>query len=176
MCRELKNIMQRQEELVFNNIIEDNKHSIYRICRIYAASPIEPQDLFQEVIFEIWKSLAGFQGKSSTNTWVYKIALNVCTRRKQQYKKGNIATVNLDSIAFQLSAMPPNSDQEEKYRALYDCIGCLEESDQKLIVLSLEGLAYKQIAEITSFTENHIAVKMKRARKKLLNCITTKLK
>ena len=167
--------MQRQEELVFKKILDENKHSIYRICRIYAVSPIEPQDLFQEVVFQIWKSLPSFKENSSMNTWIYKIALNVCTRRKQQLK-GNRETVRLESIEFELSESPANINQQEKYKALYDCISCLEESDQKIIVLYLEGLAYKKIAEITNLTENHIAVKMKRIRKKLLECITPKLK
>ena len=167
--------MQRQEELVLEKILDDNKHSIYRICRIYAVSPIEPQDLFQEVVVQLWKSLPSFKENSSMNTWIYKIALNVCTRRKQQLKKGNIETVRLESIEFELSESPSNINQEEKYKALYDCISCLEESDQEIIVLYLEGLANKKIAEITNLTENHIAVKMKRTRKKLLDCITPKL-
>lgn len=168
--------MQGQEELVLKKILEDNKHSIYRICRIYAVSPIEPQDLFQEVVIQIWKSLPSFKENSSMNTWIYKIALNVCTRKNQQLKKGSNETVSLKSIEFKLSESPINIYQQEKYKALYDCISCLEDDDQKIIVLYLEELAYKKIAEITNLTENHIAVKMKRIRKKLLNCITPKLK
>ena len=168
--------MQGQEELGLKKILEDNKHSIYRICRIYAVSPIEPQDLFQEVVIQIWKSLPSFKENSSISTWIYKIALNVCTRKNQQVKKGSNETVSLKSIEFKLSEPPTNTDQQEKYKALYDCISCLEDDDQKIIVLYLEELAYKKIAEITNMTENHIAVKMKRIRKKLLNCITPKLK
>ena len=168
--------MQRQEEIVFKKILDDNKHSIYRICRIYAVAPIEPQDLFQEVVFQIWNSLASFKENSSINTWIYKIALNVCSRRKQQLKKGNSETLSLESIEFELSESPDDIDRQEKYKALYDCISCLDESDQKIMVLYLEEMAYKKIAEITNLTENHIAVKMKRIRKKLLDCITPKLK
>lgn len=168
--------MKGQEELVLKKILEENKHSIYRICRIYAVSPIEPQDLFQEVVIQIWKSLRSFKENSSMNTWVYKIALNVCTRKNQQLKKGSNKTVSLKSIEFKLSEPTTNTNQQEKYKALYNCISCLEDGDQKIIVLYLEELDYKKIAEITNLTENHIAVKMKRIRKKLLNCITPKLK
>ena len=168
--------MQGQEELVLNKILEENKHSIYRICRIYAVSLLEPQDLFQEVVIQIWKSLPSFKENSSINTWIYKIALNVCNRKNQQLKKGYNETVRLKSIEFKLSEPTTSLIQQEKYKALYDCIFSLEESDQKIIVLYLEELAYKNIAEITNLTENHIAVKMKRIRKKLLNCITPKLK
>ena len=168
--------MQRQEELIFKKILDDNKQSIYRICRIYAVSPIEPQDLFQEVVFQIWKALPSFKENSSMSTWIYKIALNVCTRKNQQLKKGNRETVRLESIGFELSESPTDIYQQEKYKALYNCISFLAESDQEIIVLYLEGLAYKKIAEITNLTENHTAVKMKRIRKKLLDCMTPKIK
>lgn len=168
--------MQIQEEKVFKKILDDNKYSIYRICRIYTIPPVEAQDLFQEVIFQIWKSLPNFKKKSNVNTWVYKIALNVCTRSKNRLNKGNINTVRLESVEFKSSEFIPDTDQNEKYNALYDCISTLEDSDQSLMILYLEDLPYKKIAEITGLTENHIAVKIKRIRKKLLNCITSKLK
>ncbi|MEB8329916.1 sigma-70 family RNA polymerase sigma factor [Flavobacteriaceae bacterium KMM 6897] len=168
--------MEGQEEYVLKRILDENKQSIYRICRIYAVSPIEPQDLFQEVVIQIWKSLPSFKKKSSINTWIYKIAINVCTRRNQQIENSSRDTVSLKSIEFKLSESPTDTYEQEKYKALYNCISCLEESDQKIMVLYLEELAYKEIAEITNLTENHIAVKMKRIRKKLLDCITPKLK
>jgi len=170
-----KNRMQRQDEEIFTKLLEDNKYSIYRICRIYAVPPIEAQDLFQEVVFQIWKSLPNFEEKSNISTWIYKIALNVCTRSKNQLSKGNLITVRLASIEFNLSDEIPNSNQSERYNALHACISKLEESEQSLMVLYLEDLSYKKIATITGLTENHIAVKMKRIRKKLLNCITYKL-
>ncbi len=167
--------MPRQEELVLEKILDTSKQRIYRICRIYAISPIEPQDLFQEVVCEIWKSLPSFKGHSSMHTWVYKIALNVCTRKNQQLGRGNKDTVRLESIAFELPESEDRMD-DERYQALTDCMACLDEGDQKITVLSLEGLAYKEIAEVTQLTENHIAVKMKRIRKKLMECISPKLK
>ena len=62
--------MQRQEELILKKILDDNKYSIYIICKIYAVPPIEPQDLFQEVVLQIWKSLPNFKEKSNISTWI----------------------------------------------------------------------------------------------------------
>ena len=67
--------MQNKLEINFEQILEENKHKILRICKIYATPPIEPQDLFQEVISQIWESLDRFKGKSSVDTWVYKITI-----------------------------------------------------------------------------------------------------
>ena len=163
------------QHLNFESVLEANKERIYRICKIYAMHPVEPQDLFQDVAFEIWKSISSFRGKSSVNTWVYRIALNVCMRSKLKLKNKGEKTVRFDAIKFKVSDDSLNKDDDEKYKLLKACISKLNESDTSIIVLYLEDMSYKQIAEVTGLTENHIAVKMKRIRKKLFDCINPKL-
>lgn len=167
--------MQKTKTKTFEQIVEENKGKIYRICKIYAVSPLEPQDLFQEVIYAIWKSISTFKGNSNIDTWVYKITLNVCLRSKQKLDKKNFKTVHLESIQFVPIEIPFEKTQQEKYKALTSCISSLNENNKSIIILYLEKLKYKEIAEITGMTENHIAVKMKRIKKILLNCITNKL-
>ena len=160
----------------FEVTLERNKYKIYRICNIYAVNPIEPQDLFQEVVFQIWKSLDKFKGKSSIDTWIYKIAINVCLRSKIKFDKSNNKTYRFDSIHFTPIEKEIDASEQEKLKYLKECISTLNETDTSLIVLYLDDLSYKKIAEITGLSENHIAVKMKRIRKKLFECITPKLK
>ncbi|HED37709.1 MAG TPA: sigma-70 family RNA polymerase sigma factor [Ignavibacteria bacterium] len=167
--------MQKIKTKTFEQIVEENKGKIYRICKIYAVSPLEPQDLFQEVIYAIWKSISTFKGNSNIDTWIYKITLNVCLRSKQKLDKKNFKTVHLESIQFVPVEIPLENTQQEKYKALTSCISSLNENNKSIIILYLEELKYKEIAEITGMTENHIAVKMKRIKKILLNCITNKL-
>ena len=159
----------------FDQLLKENKYKIYRICKIYAAAPIEPQDLFQEVVFQIWKSLPNFKGKSSIDTWVYRIALNVCLRSKMKLDKSNQKTSRFDAIHFTTVTETLDPFEEEKFKYLKECIETLNESDTYIIILYLDELSYKRIAEITGLSENHIAVKMKRIRKKLFDCITPKI-
>ena len=168
--------MQNQAELDFIRLLEVNKDRIYRICKIYAVSPIEPQDLFQEVVIQVWKSLPTFKGKSSISTWIYKIALNVCYSSKMKLENSKYNTVRLESIHFILAEETVDKSQQEKFEALQDCISSLNEDEKAIVILYLEELPYKEIALITGLTENHIAVKMKRIRNTLLECITHKLK
>lgn len=163
-------------EDVFDKLLKENKHKIYRICRIYAVTPIEPQDLFQEVVFQIWRSLPNFKGSSSIDTWVYRIALNVCLRFKMKFEKNNQKTARFDAIHFSSAAQTIDTVEEEKFKYLKECIATLNETDTSIIILYLDGLSYKEIAPITGLSENHIAVKMKRIRKKLFECIKPKIK
>lgn len=168
--------MQQKVKPTFEQVLEENKERIYRLCTIYAITPIEPEDLFQEVTFHIWKAFSSFKNEASMTTWVYRIALNVCMRHKNRLEHRNGKALRLESIQFEPQAHIPDEPQEEKYKALQSCIHKLGEIDQSIVILSLDGLPYKEISGITGLTENHIAVKMKRVRKALLECITTKLK
>ncbi|OUS00972.1 RNA polymerase [Flavobacteriales bacterium 33_180_T64] len=167
--------MQSNPEIDFEEILEKNKHKIYRICKVYAVYPIEPQDLFQEVVFQIWKSYSTFKGTAHISTWIYKISLNVCLRSKIKFDKKNSKMVRLESIQFLTPKHIPDESEQEKYQFLRDCISSLNEGDKSIVILYLEDLSYKEIASITGLSENHIAVKMKRIRKKLFDCITPKL-
>ena len=163
-------------ETNFLQTLEENKNQIFRICKIYAISPIEPQDLFQEVAFQFWRSLPNFKGKSNINTWIYRIAINVCYSSKNKLEKKNKQTIQLDSIQFLDTKNDSEELEQEKYIALKECIALLKDIDKTIVVLYLEELPYKEIAEITGLTENNIAVKIKRIKKILLKCITPKIK
>ena len=168
-------MVKQKNDDYFEEILEKNKYKIYRICTIYAVAPIEPQDLFQEVIFQIWKSLDKFKGKSSIDTWVYKISINVCLRSKMKLDKNYSKTDRFESIHFTPIEKGIDTSEQEKLKYLKECISALNETDKSLIVLYLDDLSYKEIAGITGLSENHIAVKMKRIRKNLFECITPKI-
>lgn len=167
--------MNQQENQRCEKLLEDNKDKIYRISRIYAISPIEPQDLFQEVVYQVWKSFPNFKGHANASTWIYRIALNVCIRSKLKFEKKGSKTIRFDAIQFMVSDHIPDESENEKYQFLRDCISSLPEADQSIVILYLDEVPYKEIALITGLTKNHIAVKMKRIRKLLFDCITPKL-
>ena len=167
--------MKHLTDKAFIALLEVNKDRIYRICRIYATHPIEPQDLFQEVIVQIWKSYSSFKGKSDISTWIYRIALNVCYRSKLNLDKMGYNTVSISSIQIE-SNQDISEYEEEKYEALRSCIKLLKKVDQNVLILYLEELSYKEIAQISGISENYVAVKMKRIRKLLFSCIAPKIK
>ena len=158
----------------FEDVIAKNKDSIFRICKVYASEPYEPMDLFQEVTFQAWKSYEKFRGDSNVSTWIYRVALNVCMQMKNKYEKVNQLTTKLDAVQV---IMNDDHDpvQVERFIMLKQCIDQLNERDRSIIVLFLEDLAYREIGEITGLSENHVAVKMKRIKAKLTECMTSKM-
>ena len=157
----------------FESIIDTHKSSVYRICRIYAKDPMEPEDLFQEVVLQAWKSFSSFSGKSQIGTWLYRVALNVCLSTKHKLDKKDQQTVRLDAISFEPGDW--DGEEDEKYQWLRLCMASLKAADRSLLVLYLEELSYAEIGKVLGLTENHVAVKMKRIRSKLFDCITQRM-
>jgi RNA polymerase sigma factor (sigma-70 family) len=165
-------MMRTEQESLFEEVLETSRGSIYRICKAYAADPEDRNDLFQEVMLNVWKSLPGFRNDANLNTWVYRIALNVCLRWKMKAAAKGI-TVPIDEYrASQLKDDSATGERKERYEQLYSCIAKLNDTDKSLVLLYLDDLSYKMISEVTGLTENHVAVKLKRIREKLFDCIT----
>jgi RNA polymerase sigma-70 factor (ECF subfamily) len=147
--------MGKEIENTFLDALEQNQQKLLRICSVYAKDAEDTKDLFQEVLIHIWQSMPNFKSNSLLSTWIFRIALNVCLRFRSKDIKKQKRFLYLDGIAITNLA----SEKE------------LNEVDKAVITLYLEELPYKEISGILGLTENTVAVKVKRIKKKLLNCI-----
>lgn len=168
--------MQKQFENAFLAGLEENKQKLLRICTIYSKDEDDKKDLFQEVLINIWRSMPSFKGNSSLSTWMFRVTLNVCLRVQSKEGKKKKLFAKMESIEL-LSHSYQAFAQEENEQIVYlrHCIRNLNEAERAIVSLYLEELPYKEISEITGLTENHIAVKLKRIKAKLLNCINKNL-
>jgi len=168
--------MKKEQETIFLNGLEYNQEKLFRICSIYSKDDDEAKDLFQEVLVHIWRSMSTFKANSSIGTWMFRVALNVCLRFKSKHAKNQNRFIRLDSITIANFGYEENSEGEnEKLNRLRKCVKELNEADKAIVALYLEGIAYKEISSILGLSENHIAVKIKRIKSKLLNCINRRL-
>ncbi|EOZ98787.1 RNA polymerase ECF-type sigma factor [Indibacter alkaliphilus LW1] len=153
-----------EKELLFQQLIADSKGSIYRVCLSYLHDKDDVQDLYQEILIALWQAMDRFQGKSSWNTYIYRIAINVAIKFKMNQKK-----INADPLTeYHLEAIEEKQDNKEaELQQLNACIHRLEDADRILISLVLEDLSYKEIAEILCTDTNNIGVRISRIKKKL---------
>tara|TARA_R110002049_G_scaffold231823_4_gene404418 strand:+ start:3277 stop:3783 length:507 start_codon:yes stop_codon:yes gene_type:complete len=164
--------MRQERETIFLNALEENQEKLFRICSIYSKDHEDTKDLFQEVLVHVWRSMASFKGNSSLSTWMFRIALNVCLRFKSKHTKNQNRFIRLDSMTIEnFGSEERNEDENEKLISLRKCVKKLNEGDKAIVALYLEGLAYREISSILGLSENNIAVKVKRIKSKLLNCI-----
>lgn len=168
--------MDPQLEKTFLAGLEQNQHKLLRICSVYAVDDDDKKDLFQEALIHIWQSMPAFEYRSSLSTWMFRVTLNVCLRLQSKESKKKDRFVKLDSISI-THAIEDEGDPEaqERLMKLRSCIRELNDADKAVITLYLEDLPYAEIAAVTGLSENHVAVKLKRIKSKLLNCITGKI-
>lgn len=150
------------QEKEFTLEIEKNKGIIRKVIRLYVDDPEEQRDLFQEIIFQSWKSYPRFGGRSKFSTWLYRIALNTVLtfRRKPQLVKPyeDLSALNV----------PHDKTYADESEALYHAIRELNELDRMIITLHLDGYDNEEIAEITGLTKNNTAVKIHRIKDHLI--------
>jgi RNA polymerase sigma-70 factor (ECF subfamily) len=170
--------MAKDLENTFLNALEEHQHKLLRICSVYAKDEDDTKDLFQEILIHIWKSMPSFKGNSNIGTWMYRITLNVCLRLKTKEIRKQKKLLRMDSRAIKIHKTEVvdggQIEQREQLMQLRKCIKQLNEADKAIITLYLEELPYKEISEVTGLTENNIAVKIKRIKTKLLNCLKLK--
>jgi RNA polymerase sigma factor (sigma-70 family) len=165
-------MIDKEKEAAFLDALERSKNKLFRICKSYSSSSEEAADLFQEMLFNAWKSLPSFKGESALDTWMYRITLNTCLRLKQKLDKKNKLQIRLSGVSLaNLSEHETAREDEAQYQKLRTCIDKLEGTDKSIILLYLEDLSYKEIGNVLGISENHVAVKMKRIKNKLLTCI-----
>ena len=162
-------------EGTFLAALEENQYKILRICSVYAEDSEDKKDLFQEVMINIWESTPTFSGKSSLSTWIFKITLNVCLRLQTKRAKLRKQFLDMDWISIdKIRDEETCNENHELLAQLRKCIQKLNDADKALITLHLEELPYREISAITGLTQNYVAVKLKRIRKKLWTCINRK--
>ena len=168
--------MHQQFENTFLAGVEQNKQRLLRICSVYAEDDDDKKDLFQEALINIWQSMPSFEGKCSLNTWMFRITLNVCLRLQAKQSKKRDRFQKIEGISIEhIKEEEANHEEQERLVKLRSCIKNLNDADKAVITLYLEELPYSDISSITGLTENNIAVKLKRIKTKLLNCITETL-
>jgi RNA polymerase sigma-70 factor (ECF subfamily) len=164
--------MDKDLEDIFLNALEEHQQKLLRICSVYAKDSDDTQDLFQEVLINIWKSMPSFKGNAAIGTWMFRITLNVCLRIRSKEIKKQKKMLRLDSIrVISLQNESQDNDMDTKLIKLRSCIKTLNDADKAVIMLYLEELPYKEISSVTGLKENTVAVKIKRIKTKLLNCI-----
>jgi len=148
----------------FEDIVKTHKAIIYNVSKSFMYDDFE--DLYQEILIQIWHSLEGFQGQSKVSTWIYRIAFNTAItysnkNRKTQNKKEEIHTQthNIESGDTQ--------SNEAKLDLLYKAINELKKDYRALILLQLEGYDYEEIAQVMGISKNLVGVKLKRAKSAL---------
>ena len=150
--------------------LEEHRGILGRVMRSFAQTSGDAADLQQELLLQLWLSVPNYAGQAKPSTWIYRVCLNTAltwrrgtARREMRIEPG----VNLSHVTADAASPADNASERELLGKLYAAIHVLPDFDRALVLLSLDGLPYREIAEVTGLTENHVGVALTRARKRL---------
>jgi RNA polymerase sigma-70 factor, ECF subfamily len=155
-------------EAVFRRWLEQHTGLVFKVARAFASSDADRDDLVQEILLQLWRSLPRFEGKAKESTWIYRVALNTALAWHRGEKKRRAAQTPF--IAIEELPEPDDLDRRERdelVARLYAAIRRLPRMDAALVLLYLDDLSYREMAEVLGISETNVGVKLNRARKTL---------
>jgi RNA polymerase sigma-70 factor (ECF subfamily) len=159
-------------EKEFLEIIRSNQGIIHKVCNIYCDDQEDKNDLFQEIVAQLWKSFPSFRQESKFSTWMYRVALNTAiTTFKKTKRRPDQNRLTFEN--FQIKDESYNSEIEDDLKKMHRAVAQLTGVEKSIVLLYLENKKYEEIAEITGITQNYVRVKMNRIKKKLKKFMDT---
>lgn len=154
------------EEKKFIDLINAHQGLIHKVCIMYESDREIRNDLFQEIVLQLWRSFPTFRGESKITTWMYRIALNTAISGYRKQTR-NVKTEDLNDFHFNICEQAGADDSEENVQRLHQAIRQLSEIERAMIMMALEEVPYEEIAETIGITQNNVRVRMNRIREKL---------
>ncbi|KUG09557.1 RNA polymerase sigma factor [Solirubrum puertoriconensis] len=149
----------------FTARITEYQPLLWRVCRMYCPDANDRQDLYQEIVLQLWQAWPRYQpGAAKLSTWLYRVALNVAiSDLRRRTRQPNISALEPDAPY----AAPPPDDLGDDLAQLYRAIERLSEVEKAFVLLYLEERSYEEMADILGITQNNVRVKMHRVQEKL---------
>ena len=149
-------------ETAFAQMVKEHKNTIYTVCFMFSKDSDEVNDLFQEVLINLWQGFASFEGKSKIDTWIWRVSFNTCI--SQERKKKRTAAIPL---TMGIDLFNDKDDDTKQVKMLYDRIHRLKPFDRAIVLLWLEGMPYDEIASIVGITTKNVSVRLYRIKEEL---------
>jgi RNA polymerase sigma-70 factor (ECF subfamily) len=148
----------------FRALIEGYDAAARRIARVYAGADGEADDLYQEILLQLWRSFPSFSGQSKPGTWLYRVALNTAvTWQRSTTKRSSRESLAEPQVERRSRGGHPSPRSQKQI--LSEFLDLLKGPDRWILLLYMEGLTQQEIAEITGQSESAVGVHIHRMKK-----------
>ena len=132
-------------EKQFAQIVAEHKKTIYTVCYMFSKEKGEIDDLFQEILINIFNGLEHFRNQSELSTWIWRISLNTCISAE---RKKNRKISREVPLSVNINLFTDDDNDTRQVRILKERISKLGIFDRAIILLWLENLSYDEIASM----------------------------
>ncbi|WP_434059780.1 RNA polymerase sigma factor [Myroides odoratimimus] len=138
---------------------------------MYMDNQEDQNDLYQEIVLQLWKSYTRFQGQSQFSTWMYRVALNTAITYFKKAKQVVGRNEVFDEKMKSMQSSEVDMDIESQVHYLYKAIYLLNDVEKALVFLYLEGFSHQDIGRNLGISEGNARVKLNRTKSKLQEII-----
>jgi RNA polymerase sigma-70 factor (ECF subfamily) len=147
----------------FRELLERSHARWAGIARAYA-QPCDRDDLVQEIALQVWQNLDRFAGRSSLETWAYRVALNTALAWR---RKATTRANKLTQTVADVTELPDDRGSEgDVQRVLDRFLGLLSDGDRAVLLLHLDGLSQADAAEVLGISEGAYRTRFHRIRRR----------
>ncbi len=151
------------QEQEFSEFVHRHKSTIYTVCYMFSKDNDEVQDLFQDILTNLWTGFDSFRGEAQQKSWVWRVALNTCISVERKKKK----RPQLAQLSMDIDLYADDDNDILQVQALHKRISSLGLVDRAIILLWLEDMSYEEIGSIMGITSRNVGVKLFRIKERL---------
>ena len=130
---------------------------------MYADNAADRQDLYQEIVLQVWQGYKGFRGDAKFSTWLYQVAISTAITGLKKEKR-SVLTVTADGALPDIEDLTTDNPQLE---LLHAAINKLNEIEKAIVMLYLDNKTYDEMEEVLGIPNGALRVKMSRIKEKL---------
>ena len=149
-------------DIEFEKIIHENKSTIYSVCYMFSEDADEVDDLFQEVLINLWKGFGSFKGESKVKNWIWRVSFNTCFSQNRKKKD-----INKVPLTMEINLYDETDEDNQQVQMLYRRIRRLKPFDRAIVYLWLEGMHYEELAAIMGISVKNVSVRLYRIKEEL---------
>lgn len=151
----------------FLELIENSKKLIYKVCFTYGRTESVRNDLFQEIVLQVWRSFQRYDDSKKFSTWMYRIALNTAISfvRKEQKRIDNEVPMEQEfvHVAVQTESIGGDGDLTR----LHQWMEKLDEIDKAIMLLKLEGKNHSEIGDVLGTSTSNVGTRFNRIKNQI---------
>ncbi len=146
----------------FLEMLSNYQGILYKVSLVYFKNKSDREDNFQEIIYQLWKSLPSIKNHNSIGSWIYTVSINTSISRVKKASRIEYREI--------VPELPDKSDiidkilKNESFQLLLNAIYNLNEADKSIMLLYLEEKSYDEIAEIIGISKSNVGVRINRAK------------
>lgn len=166
-------MIESERDDLFREWLREHQGVVVKIARVRTETMADREDLFQEILLQLWLSIPKFRGDSKASTWIYRVALNTSlawnrSRRRYRDRIGQLSEPNDVAAKSRRTDCDDGTAQVDR---LYAAIRTLSQGDSSIVLLHLDGLSYREMADVLGISVSNVGVRLNRAKTRLVQSL-----